>query len=245
MLDTEYTDEKLSLFIDEQLDTGEMDAVHEQLLSDKALRQRVCQLRAVRELVSYAYESMPAPDYERPDKPAITSNSWMGIAASMLLIIGMFGGWVANNTYHENTLIASTDEVFQFYKQSPAVESTERKIILHVTTGDIYAVNNALNEAEQLLASYRQAGTPMKLDIITFKEGINMLRVGVSPYIGRIGQIMSDNENVSIYACQRSISKAKKKEGRDIVLMPQAVTAKTGQQLITERLEKGWIYIKV
>jgi len=89
--------------------------------------------------------------------------------------------------------------------------------------------------------------TPMtdRINELDVKEGINMLRVGVSPYIGRIGQILSDNENVSVYACHRSISKARSKEGKDIVLMPQAVTAKTGQELITERLEKGWIYIKV
>ena len=85
----------------------------------------------------------------------------------------------------------------------------------------------------------------MKLDIVTYKEGINMLRVGVSPYVGRIEEIVENNDNVSLYACQRSIAKAAKKEGKDIVMMEKAVTDKTAQELISERLKKGWIYIKV
>ena len=114
-----------------------------------------------------------------------------------------------------------------------------------ITTGDIAVINTALNEAEQLLASYRASNTPMKLDIITNKEGINMLRVGVSPYVDRIERIIDENDNVAFYACQRSIQKAMKKEGRDIVLMPHTITTRTAQELISERLDKGWVYIKV
>ena len=117
--------------------------------------------------------------------------------------------------------------------------------MLHVTTGDIAAVHDALNEAEHLLASYNKANRPMKLDIITNKEGINMLRADISPYKGRIEQIIETNENVAFYACQRSILKAMKREGKEIVMLPNARTSKTAQELISERLEKGWVYIKV
>ena len=85
----------------------------------------------------------------------------------------------------------------------------------------------------------------MKLDIVTYKQGINMLRVGVSPYIDRIEGIVENNDNVSLYACQRSIHKAEEKEGKQLVMMKKAVTDKSAQELISERLQKGWIYIKV
>jgi intracellular sulfur oxidation DsrE/DsrF family protein len=72
-----------------------------------------------------------------------------------------------------------------------------------------------------------------------------MLRVGVSPYIDRVEDIVENNDNVSLYACQRSIHKAEEKEGRHLVMMKKAVTDKSAQELISERLQKGWIYIKV
>jgi intracellular sulfur oxidation DsrE/DsrF family protein len=67
----------------------------------------------------------------------------------------------------------------------------------------------------------------------------------VSPYVGRIEDIIENNDNVSLYACQRSLVKAAKKEGRPIVMMEKAVTDKSAQEIISERLKKGWIYIKV
>jgi intracellular sulfur oxidation DsrE/DsrF family protein len=245
MTDNKYTDEQLNLFIDNQLDTAEKDEIRHSILEDAALRERVCQLKAVRELVGYAYENVPEPASGTAAGNGAQGNYiWKGIAAGLLLALGMFAGWIINDTAR-SMQIASAADVFQYYKNAAPVDRTERRIILHVTTGEISAVKGALDEAEQLLASYRDAGTPMKLDIVTYKEGINMLRVGVSPYVGRIEEIVENNDNVSLYACQRSIAKAAKKEGKDIVMMEKAVTDKTAQELISERLKKGWIYIKV
>ena len=244
MSDQAYTDEKLNLFIDNQLDTDEKDAIRSAMLEDASLRERVCELRAVRELVGYAYENVPVARAAGNRVNVPGKYLWKGIAASLLVAFGMFTGWFVNDAAR-STQIASAQEVFQYYKSAAPVDRAERKIILHVTTGDIYAVNSALDEAEQLLASYRAAGTPMKLDIVTYRDGINMLRVGVSPYVDRIENIVENNQNVALYACMRSIEKAEKKEGKSIVMMDKAMTDKTAQELISERLQKGWIYIKV
>jgi intracellular sulfur oxidation DsrE/DsrF family protein len=239
------TDEQLNLFIDEELDTTEKDLIHQAMLDDTTLRERVCQLRAVRELVGYAYENTPEPKQENKSDKKHSRRALQGIAASLLIGLGVITGWMVNENVRSTERIASATDVFQYFKYKAPADRTGRKIIIHVTTGDIVAVNAALNEAEQLLASYQESGTPMKLDIITNKEGINMLRVGVSPYVDRIERIIDENENVSFYACQRSINKAIKKEGRNIVMLPQTVTTKTAQDLISDRLDKGWVYIKV
>ena len=245
MSDENYTDEKLNLFIDDQLDTDEKDAIRHAVLEDASIRERVCQLKAVRELVGHAYENVPVTD-------SIASNGnkrqrnylWKGVAAGLMLAVGMVTGWVVNDVAR-TTQIASAEDVFQYYKSAASVDTAERKIILHVTTGDVYAVKSALDEAEQLLASYRDAGTPMKLDIVTYKQGINMLRVGTSPYVERIEGIIENNANVSLYACMHSIDKTEQKEGKAIVMMEKVVMDKSAQELISERLQKGWIYIKV
>lgn len=240
-----FTDEHLNLFIDDQLDTAEKDVIHQAILDDVALRERVCQLKAVRELVGYAYESTPEPKQNNTPGRNYTRRALQGIAASLLIGIGVVTGWMVSNNMHSSNHAASASDVFQYFKDKAPADRHERKFIIHVTTGDVAAINAALNEAEQLLASYQEANTPMRLDIITNKEGINMLRVGVSPYINRIERIINANENVSFYACQRSIMKAIKKEGKNIVMLPHTVTTKTAQELISERLDEGWVYIKV
>jgi intracellular sulfur oxidation DsrE/DsrF family protein len=240
-----FTEEKLNLFIDKQLDTDEMDAIHQATLDDDELRGRVCQLKAVRELVGYAYQDVPEPERETKTERNYAKRTMQGIAASLLIGVGAITGWMVNEQVRSGNQVASATDVFEYYKYKSPAESSDRRIVLHVTTGDISAVNAALNEAEQLLASYRDAGTPMKLDVVTYKEGINMLRVGVSPYVERIESIIGDNDNVSFYACLNSITKAIKKEGRNVVLMPNTVTNKTAMELISERIDKGWVYIKV
>jgi intracellular sulfur oxidation DsrE/DsrF family protein len=245
MTENIFSDDKLNLFIDEQLDTDERDLIHQAMLNDNVLRERVCQLKAVRELVNYAYENVPEPEQRNIPDSNYTKRSLQGIAAGLLIGLGVATGWIVNDNTRSTNQVASANDVFQYFKDKAPAERTERKIIIHVTTGDIAAVNAALNEAEQLLASYQESDTPMKLDIITNKEGINMLRVGVSPYVDRIERIIDTNENVSFYACQRSIQKAVKKEGKNIMLLPHAVTTKTAQELISDRLDKGWVYIKV
>ena len=107
----------------------------------------------------------------------------------------------------------------------------------------VQVVNAALNEADQLLTTYRKANTPIELDIITNKKGINILRPGVSPYIARIQELVA-NDGVAVYACDRSIAKALKQEGVEIVLMPGVAKDKSARELIPERLKQGWVYIK-
>jgi len=51
----DFSEDNLNLFIDGQLDIDEMNEIRQAQLEDKELRERICQLKAVRELVGYAY----------------------------------------------------------------------------------------------------------------------------------------------------------------------------------------------
>lgn len=239
----EITEDKLNLFIDEQLDKEEMNDIRKAMLDDKALRERVCQLKAVRELVGYAYSEVPASRYESDKQKRSSSIYTRAAAASVTLVVGVLLGWTTYEYSPNANNVITAENTFQYVANHVAVDHAQRKIILHIDSGDLQVVNAALNEADHLLATYRKANTPMKLDVITNKGGINVLRPGVSPYVERI-QKMIDDEGVSFFACERSIAKAHKKEGVEIVLMPGVKTDKTARELIPERLEKGWVYIK-
>ena len=240
----DITEDKLNLFIDEQLDSDEMNEIHEALLDNKELREQVCQLKAVRELVGYAYSEVPLSGFETRQQKKMASLFAKAIAASVTLVVGVLLGW-STYEYSPNAIQAiSAENTFQYVANHVKVEHGKRKIILHIDSSDLQVVNAALNEADQLLATYRKANTPMELAIITNKAGINILRPGMSPYISRIKKLIDDNDEVAIYACNRSIAKALKKEGVEIVLMPGVTKNKSARELIPRRLEKGWVYIK-
>jgi intracellular sulfur oxidation DsrE/DsrF family protein len=233
------------MFVDEQLDGSEMDEIRKALLDDKELRERVCQIKAVRELVGYAYSDVPTAPSEMQGKKQSGTPVWAkAIAASVLLAVGVVLGW-ATYQYSPNAIAAiSAENTFQYVANHVKVDHGKRKIILHIDSSDLRVVNAALNEADQLLTTYRKANVPMEMDIITNKAGINILRPGMSPYIDRIKNLIDNNEDVAIYACNRSIAKALKKEGVDIVLMPGVTKDKSARELIPDRLKKGWVYIK-
>ena len=241
----DITEDKLNLFIDEQLDSDEMNEIREALLDNKELREQVCQLKAVRELVGYAYSEVPAaPRFENSHQKRSISILGRAVAASLTLVVGVVLGW-STYQYSPNAIQAiSAENTFQYVANHVKVEHGKRKIVLHIDSSDLQVVNAALNEADQLLATYHKANTPMELDIITNKTGINILRPGMSPYITRIKQLIDDNDDVAVYACNRSIAKALKKEGVEIVLMPGVTKDKSARELIPQRLEKGWVYIK-
>lgn len=241
--DKEISEEKLNLFIDVELESEEMDIIRQALLDDKGLRERVCQLKAVRELIGYAYSNVPTSRYDEKKSKKKKSFFSGAIAASVLLVTGVILGW-STYQYSPNALNAiSAENTFQYVANHVAVDHSKRKIILHIDSGDLQIVSAALNEVDHLLATYREANTPMQLEVVANKTGINMLRPDISPYIARIQKLIKE-ESVSFYACERSINKAHKKEGVEIVLLPDVKTNKTAREIIPDRLEKGWVYIK-
>jgi intracellular sulfur oxidation DsrE/DsrF family protein len=247
MDNSEYTDDKLNMFIDGELDSAETNALHETLLKNPELRERVCQLKAVRELVGFAYQSPPRSNLERrvrPDDPR--SSLWKGVAAALLLCLGVVVGW-STHQFGPSVIAGTTtaNNVFSYYTEHTPAKHVGRNFILHLTTSDIGAVKSALDEADNLIASYKRTNTPLKIDIIANQSGIDVLRVDVSPYIARIKKMVAENDSVSLFACERSLAKAKAREGRDIVVIPETVTNKTARELIPERLNDGWVYIKV
>jgi len=239
----DITEDKLNLFIDEQLDTDEMNDIHEALLDNKGLREQVCQLKAVRELIGYAYSEVPPSRFKSTEKRRSSSYFGRAIAASVTLVVGVLLGW-STYEYSPNSVNAiSAENTFQFVANHVTVDHKARRIILHIDSNDQQIVQAALDEADNLLASYRKANKPIKLDIVTNKAGINVLRPGVSHYLARMQKFV-DDKDVSVYACQRSIDKAHKKEGVEIVLMDGVTTDKTARELIPARLKEGWVYIK-
>src|SRR5210317_553598 len=126
------TEDKLNLFIDEQLDSDEMNEIHEALLDNKELREQVCQLKAVRELIGYAYSEVPPSRYEHPDKKRSTILFGRAVAASVTLIVGVVLGWSTYDYSPNAALAISAENTFQYVANHVKAERGKRKIVLHI-----------------------------------------------------------------------------------------------------------------
>ena len=194
------SEERLNLFIDEQLDAEDMDAIHKAVLEDASLRERVCQLKAVRELVGYAYSEVPPSRYESEQSKLSRPGFYRAIAASILVFIGVLLGWTTYGYTPNAVKAVSAENAFQYVANRVTVDHQQRKIVLHIDSGDIKVVNAALDEADQLLATYRRANTQMKLDVVTNKGGINILREDFSPYMARIQKLIEEDDDPDDFA---------------------------------------------
>ncbi len=244
--DYSISQDKLNLYIDDQLDAVEMDRVHRAIKANPELGERVCHLKEVRDLVGYAYETVPVPsEYRRHDTPP-QRRAWSAVAAVLLITLGLVAGWVLR----ANTLglpLASVDaqDVFHYYKYArvAGISQGDPRYIIHVSSGDDHAIRIALEEAEILLKSHRQSRVPLRLEVMVNND-IRMLRED-SPFKAEIEKIMATYDNVTFLACARTLAKTRRREGKPVRLIPKIVTGETAREHIPERLREGWVYLKV
>jgi uncharacterized protein len=126
----------------------------------------------------------------------------------------------------------------------PAPEPKEHRLILQVNTNDAAAMNLALNNATNVAQYYEKAGEPVKIEVVTFGPGLNMLRDDTSPVKARIETMALSTPEVSFKACGVTRENMRKAEDKDIPIIPQAEVVPSGVVRVMQLEEKGWSYVK-
>ncbi len=238
------SDEQLNAFIDDQLDSEERNRVFLSLQQDKELSQRACELRKLKDLVRHAYDELPQPEPRHPPRRR-TSPYFQGVAAGLLLIVGSVAGWMG----HLYTTPAVTSNFHNLTKlqalQLDPVSHGQKNIILHLNSNDAFKVATALDETEQLLRRYRNTGTPVKVEIVANGDALSLLRSDSSPFSERAQELVGNYDNLSILACVNTL-KLLELQGIDTTLIPGVrKTNRSALEQVVNRLQDGWMYIKV
>jgi intracellular sulfur oxidation DsrE/DsrF family protein len=126
----------------------------------------------------------------------------------------------------------------------PTATSKDHRLILQVNTNDPAAMNLALNNAMNVTQYYKDRGEKVKIEVITFGPGLNMLREDTSPVKARIETMALSTPEVSYKACGNTQENMRQAENKDIPLIPQAQVVKSGVVRVMELQEKGWTYVK-
>lgn len=243
MSDHKFSDEFLNAFVDDQLAPEEKARVYPLINADKALNQRVCELRKTRDLVQLAYKNPPAakPTTARPARRRFSGN----IAAGFLLAVGVALGWTLRDTgvsdRHDRAIETAALETAP---GTPAAAG-EVKIVLHLNKGSNDSMREVLDEAESVIKFYREQKQAALVEVITNGDGLSLLRADKSPYAQRIARMQKQYDNLVFAACQNTIDRLKREQGIQAQLLPEAIVIDSGVAQIILLQQQGWAYIQV
>jgi uncharacterized protein len=125
-----------------------------------------------------------------------------------------------------------------------AVAAKPHRLILQVNSNEPAMMNLALNNATNVVQYYKDLGENVKIDVITFGPGLHMLRDDTSPVKARIKAISESTPSISFEACSNTRENMSRAETKEIPLISEAKTVKSGVVRVMELQEQGWTYVK-
>lgn len=231
------SDEFLNSFVDDELESDEKSEIFDMISRNEALKERVCELRGLKEMVQHAYPAHMRPPVKklRPRLPYVQSLA----ACLLLLLFGGTSGWLIS----ESSESKSGSNLLQAI-HSNNIAGEPDKIIVHVSNSNPVRLKTALDETESLLETYKRDNRQLKVEIIANSSGVDLLRSDVSPYGMRIGLMKEKYPNLDFLACSKSISNLREK-GVIVHLLPHTGIASSAVDQINKRLLQGWDYVRV
>ncbi len=236
-----YSREYLNAFIDGELTNEERLEFLQQLEHDAELKAEACQLRSLKEMVRGSYQEVKPRSHRHRDLA-----DWHGLrqalAAGLLLVCGLICGWLANEHYHRPSGFDRLAGLPDGYRPVALTRRVDPdKLVLHVDTSDRAVFERALVMAESLLAHDPRRRS---VEIVVHSGGLDMLRADVTPYSDRIHRLAQQHANMAFIACGNTVARYQR-EGKKVVLLPEAKVVSSAVGEIVQRLQQGWVYIKV
>jgi len=241
------SDELLNSFVDNELALDETSEIFNAIDKDDALKERVCELRGLKEIVQHAYRQ-PLAHRMSPIKKLRTwriphIRNMPRLATCMLmLLLGWGSGWIM----FAGSQSMGDPKLMRLFEatQSNGILEKSGNIIVHVSNSNPVRLKTALDETENLLKSYKRSNRQVNVEIIANGGGLDLLRADVSPFRKRIALMKTKYPNLDFLACQQTINKLQK-QGIIVKLLPHTGVASSAVEEINKRLHQGWDYVRV
>ena len=100
-------------------------------------------------------------------------------ASLVMLAAGLTGGWLMGHSPATSERFVMLDA--EGRGQAPATaESPETRIVFHLTTPDQTEAGELLRDVEQMLKADQRDGQPLRVEIVSHGEGLDLLRTRLS-----------------------------------------------------------------
>ena len=127
-----------------------------------------------------------------------------------------------------------------------ADDSKVHHIAIQVDQNDPQIMNLALNNASNVIETYRAKNEEVNIDIVTYGPGLYMLRDDTSPVKDRIKMLkdMAFPGKIEFSACNVTKQGMEKAEGHAISVLADATVVPSGVVHLMELQEQGWSYVR-
>ncbi|WP_455380213.1 hypothetical protein, partial [Acidihalobacter prosperus] len=190
-MDTKFHyDSRLHAYVDNELDVDDRGDLLEAMYENSNLRDQVCELHRVKDMVQQAYMSPPPPPYKKA--PGRSFNPRRSIAACCIVValmcLSFAGGWPfhADKMTSLNNHLAALGAV----QLDTGVKHTgPDRVLLHVATDSPEQFSKTLHQVKYLLQKGNHEG--IQVEVVANSGGLNLLEANHhSPYTARIRAMM-------------------------------------------------------
>lgn len=231
--DTYSVHDKLHALADGQLDTQQSREVLSLLAKDHELQREMCEIQRIKYLVQSAYP-LPSSHLTRVRK---AGGLHMGQAAVYLLAFLL-------------TFVAGFGSYPLLEKSGAPVEGLalqgvplkDDHFIVFIDSNEPGKLEKALVKAENL-ARQVQVGNG-SVDVVTSAEGIDLLRLGTTPYEKRITELSESYPELHFVACNSTLYLFKQR-GELVALVDEAEVASSAVEYVVKHLQQGWRYVAI
>lgn len=250
------SEERLSAFVDDELDATEKSLVFDALSDNDELRQQACELRQLSELVRHAYSNPPPSGRFHKREPRRFTPFGQAAAAVLLVLAGGALGWMSHEPQRDAAgapdmramVWGEDDRAFHSTDLSSATSHNElKRVILHLNTSSPARFEKALDTAEQLLNKYAGDNHGAEIEVVANASAIKLLRSGYSPFSSRVHALQEKYFNLTFLACKDAMDHIRELEDlkSDVRLLPGVEVTPSALEHILERMNEGWVYLNV
>lgn len=231
--------EYLNALVDGELTADELERAYRRIEDDADFKARVCETRTLKEMIKGGYVDLAPSQVARG-----RGFDWLpqAMVAMLMLAVGLGGGWLARGELAQPPQmdrLVGLPSGYQPISLSSRVDPG--KVLLHLDSNAPARLEAALDLAERMLA---EGGGGARVEVVVNSYGLNLLRQDVSPYRERIARLAEQNANLVFVACGQTVARFKR-EGIQVVLVPEAHVATSAIGEILGRMRDGWVYVKV
>jgi len=234
-----YSDEMLNAYIDDELEQNDHINISAAMASDYNLRARVEELRVVRNLVKISYELDLNPSTLPTNKKF--GKAMLGLAASLILMIGVLAGWVANQFSSTPSLL----DLAQTIEKRTSIKTGKNNIMLHLSSNNRHQWKVVLDEIVQTLDSANERNSDIKVHLVTNGKAINVARLDNNPFAKRIRGMMKKYPNFTIQVCRQTLERLYYSKNKKLKLLPGTEIVRSALGEVIKRRQEGWLYLKI
>lgn len=219
---------QIHAYIDGELSSSENREIEQAMAADETLREEIIQISALKRQVKDTYQLVNVPPYQ----PLANNKKrvWrLPKAAVAALFIGILLGFLSVNIPFNQAFLSTAS-------QQPMAE---KKYLIHLDSANPQKLAAALDKAEKLLVK----GPGIKVDFVTNYEGVSLFDIN-NTNRAQLEGLLNRFDNLTLYACKRALDRAMEKDV-NLQLLPQVKHDKPALDMVVDRLNSGWNYIKI